>query len=243
MGLRPRIRKAFCLKPRRSETFKLSKEPLFVEKVRDVLYLDPAGRWCRASTRKARCRPSTARSRCWRPGQAERRTRDCKRNGATSPFVAPDVAVGKVIGKRFRRRRSEEFRKFLNCIEANVPSDLDIRIVMDNYATRKTEAAGSPGARAGMSTTPRRSPRGRVERFFGLLTEKRLKRGVRRSTADLERALLYRQRRPETVPLDQVGGSDSTVLPANAGNFPGPDHKCANFGIRTIGSTAGTGRC
>ena len=108
------------------------------------------------------------------------------------------MATGKVIGKCFRRCRSEEFRKFLNYIEANVPPDIH----MDNYATRKTEAAGSPSARAGMSATPRRPPRGQVERFFGLLTEKQLKRGGCRSTADLEQAFVCCQRRPETVPLD-----------------------------------------
>ena len=101
-----------------------------------------------------------------------------------------------MIGKCFRCCRSEEFRKFLNY--ANVPPDLH----MNNYATRKTEAAGSPSARAGMSTTLRRPPRGQVERFFGLLTEKQLRRGVHRSTADLEQAFIRCQRRPETVPLD-----------------------------------------
>ena len=158
MGLRPRIWKAFCLKPHRSETFKLSKDPLFVEKVRDGLYLDPPG--AGAERRREKPGASPARNRCRRPGQAERRTHDCKRNGTTSPFAALDVATGKVIGRCFRRCRSEEFRKFLNYIEANVPPYLDIHIVMDNYATHKTEAAGSPSAHAGMSTTPRHPPRG-----------------------------------------------------------------------------------
>ena len=134
-----------------------------------------------------------------------------------------------MIGKCFRRCRSEEFRKFLNY--DNVPSDLDIH--MDNYATHKTEAAGSPNARAGMSTTPRRPPRGQVERFFGLLTEKQLRRGVHQSTADLERATVN----DNPKPFRWTGGrnSDSTVLPANAGNRPGSGYKCTNFGIRTLG--------
>ena len=133
-----------------------------------------------------------------------------------------------MIGKCFRRCRSEEFRKFLNY--DNVPSDLDIH--MDNYATHKTEAAGSPNARAGMSTTPRRPPRGQVERFFGLLTEKQLRRGVHQSTADLERATVN----DNPKPFRWTGGrnSDSTVLPANAGNRPGSGHKCTNFRIRTL---------
>ena len=103
---------------------------------------------------------------------------------------------------------------------------------MDNYATHKTEAAGSPNARAGMSTTPRRPPCGQVERFFGLLTEKQLRRGVHQSTADLERATIN----DNPKPFRRTGGrnSDSTVLPANAGNRPGSGHKCTNFGIRTL---------
>ena len=104
---------------------------------------------------------------------------------------------------------------------------------MDNYATHKTEAAGSPNARAGMSTTPRRPPRGQVERFFGLLTEKQLRRGVHQSTADLDQATVN----DNPKPFRWTGGRnfDSTVLPANAGNRPGSGHKCTNFGIRTLG--------
>ena len=112
----------------------------------------------------------------------------------TLPTWGRETPLPTRCGKRFRRRRNEKFRKFLDYLPSNIH--------MDNYATRKTEAAGSPSVRAGMSTTPRRPPRGQVERFFGLLTEKQLRRGVHRSTADLERAFIRCKRRPETVPLD-----------------------------------------
>lgn len=103
-----------------------------------------------------------------RPGQAERRSHDYKRHGTTTLFAALDVATGSVIGQCLPRHRSQEFLTFLGMIEGNVPSDLDLHLVMDNYATHKTEA---------------------VQRFFALLTEKQLRRGVHRSTEELEAAI------------------------------------------------------
>ena len=191
-----RIWRAFC--PHRGETFKLSKDPLFVEKVRDIvgLYLNPPERALVLSVDEKSQVQALDRTQPllpMRPGQAERRTHDYKRNGTTSLFAALDVATGKVIGKCFRRHRSEEFRKFLNYIEDNVPPDLDIHIIMDNYATHKTDAIRNWFAkrpRWHVHFTPTSASWiNQVERFFGLLTEKQLRRGVHRSTADLEQAI------------------------------------------------------
>ena len=129
-----------------------------------------------------------------RPGQVERRSHDYKRHGTTSLFAALDIATGKVIGQCFPRHRAGEFRKFLNRIEANVPDDLDIHIVMDNYATHKTPAirkwfAKRPHWHVHFTPTSA-SWINQVERFFALLTEKQLRRGVHRSTAELEQVIL-----------------------------------------------------
>ena len=115
-----------------------------------------------------------------RPGQVERRTHDCKRNGTTSLFAALDIATGKVIGKCFRKHRSQEFRGFLNHAEANVPDDLDIHIVMDNYSTHKTQTIRNWFARRPRwhvhFTPTSASWLNQVERFFAELTEKQITR-------------------------------------------------------------------
>ena len=127
-----------------------------------------------------------------RPGQAERRTHDYRRHGTTTLFAALDVATGSVIGQCLPRHRSQEFLSFLRTIERNVPIDLDRHVVMDTYATHKTEAV-----RRFVARPPRWhvhfTPTGvswlnQVERFFALLTEKQLRRGVHRSTEELEEA-------------------------------------------------------
>ena len=128
-----------------------------------------------------------------RPGQVERRTHDYKRNGTTSLFAALDVATGKVIGQCYRRHRSAEFRKFLDHVEANVPPDLDIHIVMDNYSTHQTKAVRDWFARRPRwhvhFTPTSASWLNQVERFFADLTEKQIRRGVHRSAAELEQAI------------------------------------------------------
>ncbi len=126
-----------------------------------------------------------------RPGQVERRSHDYTRHGTTSLFAALDIATGAVIGRCYPKHRSGEFRKVLDQIEANVPADLDIHLVMDNYATHKTKPI-----RAWLAKRPRWhvhvTPTGaswinQVERFFALLTDKPIRRGVHRSTDALER--------------------------------------------------------
>ena len=130
-GLAPstvhRIWQAFWLQPHRSETFKLSTDPLFVEKVRDIvgLYLSPPERalvLCVDEKSQIQALDRTQPLLPMRPGQAERRTHDYKRHGTTSLFAALDVKAGTVIGNCMPRHRAAEFRRFLDAVEANVPS-------------------------------------------------------------------------------------------------------------------------
>jgi transposase len=194
-----RIWRAFGLQPHRSETFKLSTDPLFVEKVRDIvgLYMAPPDRaivLCVDEKSQIQALDRTQPLLPLRPGQVERRTHDYKRNGTTSLFAALDVATGAVIGKCFPKHRSTEFRKFLREIEANVPDDLDVHLIMDNYATHKTKPirdwlAKRPHWHVHFTPTGA-SWISQVERFFALLTEKQIKRGVHESVHALERDIL-----------------------------------------------------
>ncbi len=140
-----RVWRAFGLRPHRAETFKLSTDPLFAEKVRDIvgLYLAPPDRalvLCVDEKSQVQALDRTQPLLPLRPGQAERRTHDYVRHGTTSLFAALDVAAGTVIGRCFPRHRAAEFRRFLDEVDANVPPDLDIHLVLDNSATHKTEA-------------------------------------------------------------------------------------------------------
>ena len=143
-----RLWKAFALQPHRSETFKLSTDPLFVDKVRDIvgLYLAPPERalvLCVDEKSQIQALDRSQPLLPMRPGQPERRTHDYKRHGTTSLFAALDVATGKVIGKCYARHRAKEFLSFLRQIDRAVPNDLEIHLVMDNYATHKTAAIRS----------------------------------------------------------------------------------------------------
>ena len=128
-----------------------------------------------------------------RPGQAERRTHDYKRNGTTSLFAALDVKAGTIVGKCMARHRTQEFRKFLDEVERNVPAGLDAHIVMDNYGTHKTKLIRDWFAkrpRWHVHYTPTSASWiNQVERFFALLTARALRRGVFRSVAELETAI------------------------------------------------------
>jgi transposase len=140
-----RLWQAFGLQPHRSKTFKLSSDPLFVEKVRDIvgLYLAPPERalvLCVDEKSQVQALDRTQPLLPMRPGQVERRSHDYKRHGTTTLFAALDVASGSIIGRCFARHRATEFLKFLRTIETNVPADLDVHLVMDNYATHKTPA-------------------------------------------------------------------------------------------------------
>jgi transposase len=190
-----RIWKAFGLQPHRTETFKLSNDPLFVEKVRDIvgLYLNPPDRalvLCVDEKSQIQALDRSQPMLPMRPGQVERRTHDYTRHGTTSLFAALDIATGAVIGRLYPKHRSTEFRKFLDQVEANVPADLDIHLIMDNYATHKTEPIRNwlaKRTRWHVHFTPTgASWINQVERFFALLTDKQIRRGVHRSTKDLE---------------------------------------------------------
>jgi transposase len=193
-----RIWRAFALQPHRTEGFQLSKDPLFIEKVRDIvgLYLDPpAGALVLSVDEKSQIQAldHTAPLLPMRPGQVERRTHDYRRHGTTSLFAALDVQTGKVIGQCQKRHRSVEFRKFLDCIDAAVPAGLDIHIVLDNYATHKTALIRrwlAKRPRYHLHFTPTHgSWLNQVERWFAALTEKQLRRGIHRSTRELEQAI------------------------------------------------------
>lgn len=194
-----RIWRAFSLQPHRTETFKLSSDPLFIEKVRDIvgLYLDPPDKalvLCVDEKSGIQALDRTAPVLPMRPGQVERRTHDYSRHGATDLFAALDVATGRVIASCRRRHRSVEFRKFLNEVDASVPDDLDIHIILDNLSTHKTAMIQrwfAKRPRYSLHFTPTSSSwLNLVERWFAGLTEKQLRRGVHRSTRELEQAIL-----------------------------------------------------
>jgi transposase len=193
-----RIWRAFGLQPHREGTFKLSTDPDFVDKVRDVvgLYVAPPAQaivLCVDEKSQIQALDRSQPLLPMRPGQIAKRTHDYKRHGTTSLFAALDIATGRVIGKCYPRHRATEFRKFLDEIEANVPADLDVHLVMDNYATHKT-----PIIRAWLVKRPRwhvhytptsASWVNQVERFFALLTERQIRRGVHRSLDALHTAI------------------------------------------------------
>lgn len=193
-----RIWRAFGLQPHRSETFKLSNDPLFIEKLRDIvgLYMNPpehAVVLCVDEKTQIQAVDRTQPLLPLRPGQVERRSHDYVRHGTTSLFAALDVKAGTVIGETFRRHRAEDFRCFLDTINDSVPADLDVHVVADNYSTHKAPVVCrwfAKHPRFHIHFTPTYSSwLNLVERWFGLLTEKQIKRGADRSTAALEKRI------------------------------------------------------
>jgi len=193
-----RIWRAFALAPHRTETFKLSTDPLFVEKVRDIvgLYLNPPERALVLSVDEKSQIQALDRTQPifpMRPGQAERRSHDYVRHGTTSLFAALDLASGRVIGQLHRRHRATEFRKFLGRIDAEVPADLEVHLILDNYGTHKTPAIHRWLARRPrfhLHFTPTSSSWiNLVERWFAVLTDKQIRRGTHRSVRQLESAI------------------------------------------------------
>jgi transposase len=194
-----RIWQAFGLKPHRVETFKLSKDPLFIEKVRDIvgLYLNPPDKalvLCADEKSQVQALDRTQPLLPMRPGQVERRTHDYVRHGTTSLFAALDVKSGKIIGRCHRRHRALEFRKFLDTLDASVPRRLDVHLILDNYSTHKTPLIQRwlvRHPRFHLHFTPTSASWiNLVERWFALLTEKQIRRGVHRSTSELEAAIM-----------------------------------------------------
>jgi transposase/AraC-like DNA-binding protein len=193
-----RIWRAFGLQPHRVEGFKLSKDPLFIEKVRDIvgLYLNPPDKalvLCVDEKAQIQALDRSQPMLPMRPGQAERRTPDYMRYGTINLFAALDTKAGTVIGEFHRRHRAIEFRNFLETIDASVPRALDLHLILDNYGTHKT-----PAIKRWLLRHPRFrlhfTPTGGswlnlVERWFALLTERQLRRGVHRSTRQLQEAI------------------------------------------------------
>ena len=195
-----RIWRAFGLQPHRQETFKLSSDPLFARKVRDIvgLYLDPPLRamvLCVDEKSQIQALDRTQPILPLAPGIPERRTHDYERHGTTTLFAALDIATGAVIGDLHRRHRSSELLQFLRTIEANVPQGLDIPLVMDNYGTHKTLSIRNwlvRHPRFHVHFTPTSASwLNQVERWFATLTQKYIRRGTHRSTRQLEQAIRH----------------------------------------------------
>jgi transposase len=190
-----RVWQAFALAPHRSESFKLSTDPLFIDKIRDIvgLYLHPPDKalvLCVDEKSQIQALDRSQPILPLRPGQVERRAHDYKRHGTTSLFAALDAKSGKVIGQLHRRHRALEFRKFLDKIDAEVPPEFAVHLILDNYSTHKTAAIKRwllRHPRFQLHFTPTSSSwLNLVERWFALLTEQQLRRGVFRSTCSLE---------------------------------------------------------
>jgi transposase/transcriptional regulator with XRE-family HTH domain len=190
-----RIWKAFELKPHRTEGFKLSNDPLFVEKVYDIvgLYLDPPEAAVVLSVDEKSQVQALARSQPafpMMPGMPEKRTHDYVRHGTTSLFAALNITDGVVISATHRRHRAVEFRKFLAKIDTEVPEDLDVHLVCDNYATHKHPTVTrwlQAHPRFTMHFTPTYSSwLNQVERLFAEVTRDLLQRSDHRSVQALE---------------------------------------------------------
>jgi len=189
-----RIWKAFALRPHRQQTWKLSKDPLFIDKVRDVvgLYLDPPERavvLCVDEKSQIQALDRTAPILPMLPGTPERATHDYRRAGTSSLYAALDLTTGKVIGRLHSRHRAIEFKQFLATLDRQVPARLDVHLVLDNPSTHKTPAiqrwlAAHP--RFVLHFTPTSASwLNLVERWFAELTSKQLRRGTHRSVRQL----------------------------------------------------------
>lgn len=193
-----RIWRAFGLQPHRLETFKLSADPLFIEKVRDSagLYLNPPDKalvLCVDEQAQIQALDRTRPLLPMRPGQVERRTHDYRRHGTTSLFAALEVTTGRIIGQLHQRHRATEFRQLLDTIAASVPPHLDVHLILDNDGTHQTALI-----RRWLLKRPRFhlpfTPTGAswlnlVERWFALLTDRQLRRGVPPTVRALKAAI------------------------------------------------------
>ena len=194
-----RIWRAFGLRPHRSETFKLSSDPAFIEKVRDIvgLYLVPPERalvLCVDEKPQIQAAQGTAPALPMRPGQAERRTHNYRRHGTLDLFAALDVRAGTVVGACERRHRSVAFRAFLDRVESSVPPGLEVHLVLDNLKTHKTRLIHKwlvKRPHFHLHVTPTSASwLNLVECWFALLSRRRLERGAFTSTDHLEEAIL-----------------------------------------------------
>lgn len=193
-----RIWRAFGLQPHRTDTFKLSPDPQLIEKVRDIvgLYMNPPDHalvLCVDEKSQIQALDRTQPLLPLQPGQLERGTHDYERHGTTSLFAALELKTSRVISQLHRRHRSVEFRRFLDVIESQVPADLDVHLILDNYGTHKTALIRkwlAKRPRFHVHFTPTYgSWLNLVERWFAELTNKRIRRGAFRSVRELESAI------------------------------------------------------
>jgi transposase len=195
-----RVWQRYDIQPHRVEKFKISNDPKFEEKVRDVigLYLDPPDRalvLCVDEKSQIQALDRTAPILPLRPGLPERQTHDYKRHGTTTLFAAFNILNGKVIGSCLPRHRGKEFIQFLKQLEKEVPEDLDVHLILDNYSTHKSAAVQRwlkprKRRRFHFHFTPTSSSwLNQVERWFGLITDKMIRRGTFHSAGELERAI------------------------------------------------------
>jgi transposase len=235
-----RIWRAFGLQPHRSESFQLSKDPLLVEKVRDIvgLYMSPPQNALVLSVDEKSQIQALNRTQPVLPmriGEVERRTSDYDRHGTTTLFAALDVATGNVLGKCFARHRTVEFVKFLREVEDNLPHDLDIHIVLDNYATHKAPAVKrwlNKRPRFHLHFTPTHgSWLNQVERWFGLLTQRQLRRGSHTSVGELKKAIneFINVTNDKPKPFKWTASADEILA------------KIARFAQRTLNAHSGQG--
>ncbi len=195
-----RIWQRHDVQPHRVERFKLSRDPRFEEKVRDIvgLYLNPPDRalvLCVDEKSQIQALDRTAPILPLRPGLPERQTHDYKRNGTTTLFAAFNILNGKVIGTCQQRHRSREFVKFLNHLEQQLPEDQEVHLIMDNYCTHKSAEVQrwlkpKKRKRFHFHFTPTSSSwLNQVERFFALITGRMIRRGTFHSAQELEQAI------------------------------------------------------
>jgi transposase len=231
-----RIWRAFVLQPHRVKTFKLSQDPLFIDKVRDIvgLYLHPPDKalvLCVDEKSQIQALDRTQPVLPMRPGQAERRTHDYTRYGTTTLFAALDAKSGTIIGEFHQRHRAREFRTFLDTIDDAVPAPLDVHLIVDNASTHKT-----PLIHRWLARHPRFhihfTPTGSswinlVERWFAALTEKQLRRGVHRSTREVEAAIQRYIELTNTCPRPFVWTKTADEILASVARFC---HRISNSG-------------
>jgi transposase len=227
-----RIWQTFGLQPHRSETFKLSTDPLFVEKTRDIvgLYMSPPEHaivLCVDEKSQVQALDRTQPLLPMRPGLPERRSHDYMRHGVTSLFAALNVASGEVIGACHRRHRHQEFLRFMSRIDKEVPREFEVHLVLDNYGTHKHERvrrwfAAHP--RFTLHFTPTSASwLNLVERFFAEITRRRIRRGTFTSVPSLERAITeyLAQHNADAKPFVWTATADSIfdkIIYSNAAN-------------------------
>ena len=223
-----RIWQAFALQPHRAGTFKLSNDPLFIEKVRDIvgLYLNPPDKalvLCVDEKSQMQALQRSAPLLPMRPGQIERRTHDYTRHGTTSLFAALDAKSGEIVGECHARHRAREFRRFLNTIDANVPADLDVHLILDNYGTHKAPTihrwlAAHP--RYHLHFTPTSASWiNLVERWFGELDRKQLRRGNFHGTDELIATIMRYVEHSNVTPKPFVWTKTADEILASVARF------------------------